>query len=73
MGGIVVDSVDEQELDRLVDAIAQQLKAGYAKARKCSRKRSGFQIVIHIQPGHEQAYIQWPPETTGVGISRKTK
>lgn len=58
--------VDERELDRLANAIAQQIIAGYSKARRNARNRNGFQIIIHVQNGQQQALIQWPPEMTSV-------
>lgn len=58
--------VDDRELDRLAHAIAQQIIAGYSKARRNTRNRNGFQIIINVQNGQQQALIQWPPEITSV-------
>lgn len=67
---MVESTVSDQELDRLGKAIAEQIMAKYPQKRR-NASRNGFKIVIHVHNGHKQAHIEWPPETTGIGIEAK--
>jgi hypothetical protein len=43
----------------LAEAVAQQLIRGWGD--HMPPDGCGCEIIIHIQPGHEQAKIRWPP------------
>lgn len=43
----------------LAEAVAQQLIRGWGA--HMPPDGCGCEIIIHIQPGHEQAKIRWPP------------